>query len=269
MNLSDSIASQVKTILSTGSHSNSDKLHFALRLLAKWRSHLIQNTLIKNEGTRVISGPFKSFDFIEKSAEGCHVAKLLGCYEQPLHPHINKAFNKGYETVINIGCAEGYYAVGFPYKVTGIVSYAFDVDEKAQRACSELAAKNGVEDRVIVKGRLDPEDFEHYGTPNTLVFCDIEGAEEFLLDPIKAPILKRMDIIVESHECLRKGITSELTLRFSESHDIVRVDDNGLRLLKELPDWFLKLNHLDQLLAVWEWRSGPTPWLVMTAKSSV
>jgi len=25
------------------------------------------------------------------------------------------------------------------------------------------------------------------------------------------------------------------------------------------------LAHLDQLLAVWEWRSGPTPWLVMKA----
>ena len=26
------------------------------------------------------------------------------------------------------------------------------------------------------------------------------------------------------------------------------------------------LAHLDQLLAVWEWRSGATPWLVMRAR---
>jgi hypothetical protein len=31
----------------------------------------------------------------------------------------------------------------------------------------------------------------------------------------------------------------------------------------------MSLAHLDQLLATWEWRSGPTPWLVMKAKHPV
>ena len=34
-----------------------------------------------------------------------------------------------------------------------------------------------------------------------------------------------------------------------------------------VPDWLMASNHLDQLLAVWEWRLGPTPWLVMRPKS--
>lgn len=34
----------------------------------------------------------------------------------------------------------------------------------------------------------------------------------------------------------------------------------------ETTAWFNNLAHLDQLLATWEWRSGPTPWLVMKTK---
>ena len=51
-------------------------LNNGLRLLCKWRSVLIQNTLIANEGTKVLQGPLAGMDFIERSAEGCHIAKL-------------------------------------------------------------------------------------------------------------------------------------------------------------------------------------------------
>jgi len=39
--------------------------------------------------------------------------------------------------------------------------------------------------------------------------------------------------------------------------------------LEATPSWFNNLSHLDQLLATWEWRAGPTPWLVMKAKESI
>jgi hypothetical protein len=102
-----------------------------------------------------------------------------------------------------------------------------------------------------------------------LLLCDIEGAERELLDPIASPALKGMDIIVESHDCLIPGITAMLMARFKDSHDITLVQDDGQRQLQTPPQWFMNLAHLDQLLATWEWRSGPTPWLVMKAKAQV
>ena len=54
-------------------------LNNALRLLSKWRSVLIQNTLLKQQGTVVMQGPLQGLDFLSQSAEGCHIAKLLGC----------------------------------------------------------------------------------------------------------------------------------------------------------------------------------------------
>ena len=265
MTLAEKISSQAVSMLSN--KTDNGTLNNTLRLLSKWRSVLIQNTLLEKEGTRVIQGPLKGLDFIEQSAEGCHIAKLLGCYEQPLQPYISAAISKGYTTVLNIGCAEGYYAVGLARAMPEVKSLAFDTDPKAQVACKELAAKNGVSNRVEVSGLFTPSNFADYDQSSTLVFCDIEGAELELLDPEIAPALKSMDIIVESHECLRAGITDALITRFSVTHDIQLITDNGSRQLENSPAWFKQLSHLDQLLATWEWRSGPTPWLVMHPKA--
>lgn len=244
------------------------QLNNALRLLSKWRSALIQNTVLQHQGTRVMAGPLEGLDFLPRSAEGCHIAKLLGCYEQPLLPHIEQAIQENYPRVLNIGCAEGYYAVGMARRMPSTRILAFDLDATARQVCAELAAKNGVADRVSIGELFKPEDFAiHAGGP-VLVLCDIEGAERELLDPEKAPALAMMDLIVESHECLLPGITRLLIERFSASHDITLIEDNGQRKLPVAPPWFNNMAHLDQLLAVWEWRSGPTPWLAMKAKTA-
>ena len=178
----------------------------------------------------------------------------MGCYEQPLHPHIQEALSGRYSRILNIGCAEGYYAVGFARANPDLISAAFDIDPKAQAACRELAEKNDVSDRVEIGSVFMPADFAKYENEAVLVFCDIEGMEEELLDPSVAPALSGFDIIVESHECLRPGITEKLISRFQSSHQsrslkmTARGNDN-------LPGWFTELSHLDQLLATWEWRT--------------
>lgn len=245
------------------------QLNNALRLLSKWRSVLIQNTLLQHNGTVVMEGPLKGLDFLPQSAEGCHVAKLLGCYEQPLSPFIEQAIRAAYPIILNIGCAEGYYAVGMARRMPDTRVLAFDLNPNAQKTCHALAEKNGVSGRVRVGALFKPEDFVGYVDRRVLVLCDIEGGERDLLNPEAAPALKGMDIILESHECLVPGITQLLIDRFSATHDITVVQDNGQRQLQNAPAWFNNLAHLDQLLAVWEWRSGPTPWLVMKAKQGI
>ena len=207
MSLAKNITQQLLASLSQETNDPNASLNNSLRLLSKWRSVLIQNTLIEHEGTKVLQGPLAGMEFVERSAEGCHIAKLLDCYEQPLQPYITAAIEKNYSTLLNIGCAEGYYAVGLARAMPNARSLAFDTDPKAQVACRELAAKNGVSDRVEVDGLFSPADFANYDQLSTLVFYDIEGAELELLDPEFAPALKSMDLIVESHECLRRGIT--------------------------------------------------------------
>ena len=146
-----------------------------------------------------MDGPLKGMDFLPQSADGCHIAKLLGCYEQPLLPYIEAAIQAGYPTILNIGCAEGNYSVGMARHMPATRVLAFDLNPKAQEVFTALVAKNGMADRVSVGALFQPEDFAAYAGERVLVLCDIEGAERELLDPAKAPALAGMDLIVESH----------------------------------------------------------------------
>ena len=266
MNLNTTTRLHVQRNLAESQPNEQAQLNDALRHLSKWRSVLIQNTLLQQNGAVVLDGPFKGMDFLAQSAEGCHIAKLLGCYEQPLFPHIERAVQTPYAAILNIGCAEGYYAVGMARRMPGVQVHAFDVDDKARQICSQLAASNGVTARVSIGALFRPEDFAAHANQRTLVLCDIEGAEKDLLGADVPPSLAAADLIVESHECLVPGVTQMLMERFRATHDITLIEDDGQRQLANPPAWFKNLAHLDQLLAVWEWRSGPTPWLVMTAR---
>lgn len=247
----------------SGTKNDISLLNGALRHLSKWRSDWIQNQVIEQHGTVIMQGPLAGMDFLTHSAEGCHIAKLLGCYEQPLLPFIEQAINANYTTILNIGCAEGYYAVGMARRMPSTPMLAFDLNPKAREVCAALALKNAVSDRITIGTLFKPEDFAAYKGQKTLVLCDIEGAEGELLNMENAPALAGMDLIVESHEGLFPGMTKTLVNRFKNTHTITLIQDNGQRQLSNSPNWFRNLAHLDQLLAVWEWRSGPTPWLVM------
>ena len=266
--LADRVRERLAAWLAKPGTDRNAQLDASLRLLCKWRSTLIQNTVQQHNGTRVWSGPFEGMDYLPRSTHGCHVSKLVGCYEQPLQPFIKEAIRAAYPVVVNIGCAEGYYAVGMAGRMPDTRVDAFDIDPAAQRACGELAARRGVADHVRVGARFTADDFAAYAGRKTLVLCDIEGAERELLDPEAAPALRGMDLIVESHDCVAAGTTKLLAARFQPTHAIKVVVDSGERRLRKVPPWFTRLGHLDQLLAMWEWRSGPTPWLVMRSRQA-
>lgn len=267
MNLEDKIKASISQILQNGRSTTAQNLSEILRLLGKWRCSAIQGALVKQHGTVVMQGPFEGLNFLDRSAEGCHIPKLLGCYEQPLFPYLEQSIQANYDTILNIGCAEGYYAVGMARRLSDAIIYAYDINPVAQAACAQLAAKNDVGHRVKVGGHFSPTDFTVFEQNRVLILCDIEGKEKDLLNPEASPALRKMDLIVESHECIEPGLTNEMVRRFSDSHQITVLMDKGQRELKSVPDWFINLSNLDQLLAVWEWRSGPTPWLVMRARS--
>lgn len=241
-------------------------LHNVLRLAAKHRALLLQNTLLSAFGPQILSGPFAGMTFVRNVAEGCCVPKLLGCYEQELHPYLEQAIARDYAHVLNIGVAEGYYAVGLARRMPKAKVFAFDIDENAQRTCAEVAKANGVAERVRVGGLFRGEDFASFATERTLLVCDIEGAEKALLDPRAYPALRKMDVIVELHDCIEPGLSATIPERFAATHDITLVKQTGRAA--PLPPVFEQLSHLDQLLAVWEWRTGPTPWAIMKARPS-
>ncbi|HEV7385173.1 MAG TPA: methyltransferase [Phenylobacterium sp.] len=243
---------------------SNDELNQVLRLAGRWRSHLLANTFIAHHGARIRGGPFAGMEYVSAATEGALIPRLLGTYESELHPHLQAFAAAGLDGVVDVGCAEGYYAVGLARMMPDVTVYAYDIDARAREACTELAGKNEVSDRVIVGGEFAPDGFEAFAGRRMLVMVDAEGAELDILQPALSPALAGMNIIVETHDLYRSGALATMVERFSPTHDIVRVDQQPKTF--DMPDWLRELPHLDQLLAVWEWRVQPTPWLVMTPK---
>ncbi len=240
-------------------------LNELLRTVGRWRSRVLVRTFLARSGQRIAGGLFAGMDYVADAAEGALMPRLLGTYESELHPHIAAIAGQGLDCVIDVGCAEGYYAVGLARMMPGVVVHAHDIDPKARAACADLAARNGVADRVMIGGEFRPDGFQAFAGRRVLVVVDAEGAEVDILQPALSPALAGMTVIVETHDLYRPGALAAMTERFSPTHDILRVDQQPKTF--DMPDWLRDLPHLDQLLAVWEWRENPTPWLIMTPRT--
>lgn len=266
MSITENALAQIRARLADPEgRSDYQLMESMLRLSTMWRSLVLANTLVQKDGLTVQNGPFKGMNYVGSASEGAVLPRLIGSYESELHPHILALTHEGLTDVIDVGCAEGYYAVGLARLMPEVKVHAFDIDPNARAKCAALIQANGVGERVTVGGAFNGEDFADFPAASTLVFMDIEGEERHLLDPALYPALKRLKIIVETHSIPSHDVAADLTGRFKDSHDIVRVEMGPKTT--PLPAWLAELSHMDQVLAGWEWRLRPTPWLVMRPKA--
>ncbi len=226
--------------------------------------------LVNIYGNQVQTGPFAGMKLpVGKTWEdGYRAPKLLGCYETDLQPDLLKAVGRAPGTIINIGCAEGYYAVGLARLLPDAMVFAFDIDSAAAAVCRQAAELNGVGKRLEIKGLctalLLAELVARDARP--LVFMDIEGGELQLLDPKVAPGLGNCDIIVETHDFVERSITATLQERFASSHTVRLVTESARD-----PNQFVQLHRwweTDRWLVIDEGRPETMKWLVCWAKGS-
>lgn len=240
---------------------------FVFRLTLQLQEYLVQFRLLGVKGSgvaTVFQGPFKGMEFTYPVVEGALLPKAIGSYEQELHPYLLEASKKGYTHFVDIGCADGFYAVGMARLMPHLFVEAYDSNEKARIRCKENADLNHVSDRMAFLGAFTGEQFEKFPKGKTLVLCDIDGGEETLLDPTKYPALKALDIIVELHEVFHPGISQRVTDKFANTHHIVLIEQNGKQI--QLPEQMKSAPELTRMLLTYEMRAGPTPWAVMTVK---
>jgi hypothetical protein len=223
--------------------------------LYRWAAHArraeLTGRLSHDLGDRVSAGPFAGMVLVEASSwgDGDRCSKLLGSYEAELHAGLRRAVGRGPATVVNVGCAEGYYAIGLARLLPRATVFAFDINERAQELCALGAALNGVADRVVVGGlctsAMLAELTQRSG--RTLLVIDCEGGERELLDPACVPNLAACDILVECHDFIDRAISATLEQRLCPTHQIEVIvqagrDPNRLPPLRYLPEgdrWLL------------------------------
>jgi hypothetical protein len=180
----------------------------------------------KNDG-RVASGPFRGMRMdCDALPAYAVVPKLLGTYEQELHPALERAIECGPNSILNVGCADGFYAVGMAMRLPQATIYAADPDPKAIRATMRNAKLNGVTKQVVPIGIIHPGEFDRYLSPfHSLLIMDCEGAEFSLLNQKNDPVLSSVDMIVEIHP--EAGSSERLWRRFEKTHQCERLYYTG------------------------------------------
>jgi len=198
-----------------------------LRFHRTWATLGVYEALDRlSEDLIVKHGPFRGMLYPDRKAIGSSYApKILGCYERELHPIIERITNTQYSTVIDVGCAEGYYAVGLALKIPDAKVYAFDTDPQARAQCDKMAAINGVGDRLVIGAmftatELSVFDFGKKG----LILCDSEGYEKQLFTCNAVANLHGHDALIELHDHVDPEISALICQRFEKTHDIMRVE---------------------------------------------
>ena len=215
-------------------------------------------------GGIVSSGPFAGMAY---PTDGRFPQKLLGTYELELHSILDEISNNNYERVIDIGAAEGFYVCGCARMFPAAIIIAFEANGDLHSTIRELSELNGVAEKVKIRGLCEHTDLaraiEVLG--RTLIVCDVEGAENELLDPNGIPRIKQADLIVEVHDHLCDGTSQRLRERFSPTHSIKQISSMP-RLLGDFPTSVSLPTNLIAA-AMDESRHPGSQWFWMTAKN--
>src|SRR5947209_5143244 len=92
---------------------------FQMQLIKKTGDLEIARILVDAYGTTVLNGPFRGQIYSRASLlNRVSGPRLLGSYEQELHPIFGN-LDPSYEAFVDVGAAEGYYAVGMARKSGG------------------------------------------------------------------------------------------------------------------------------------------------------
>ena len=170
----------------------------------------------------VLNGPFKGMKFPTIDIkESTLASKIVGSYESELHGVVEHICSTPYQEILDIGCAEGYYAVGFAKRIPEVTVHGFDIDEYSRSVCMEMSRVNGVGDRVVLHAECTPETLRTYPfKQKTLVMADCEGYELTLFDETTLENLRNCDLLIELHENAIDGVTSTILSRFAPTHHI-------------------------------------------------
>jgi hypothetical protein len=173
----------------------------------------------------VWSGPFRGMQYLNQSYSSMFIPKVLGIYERELHKVVEEIVSGPFQTIFDIGAAEGYYCAGLALRMPHVRVIAYEMSDSAQKLIRELADLNHVGDRVQVRGECTIDELNSALDPSvsTLLLCDAEGAEAFLLDPLRIPALESVHILVEMHDFIVNGLCKVIFGRFRATHEVEQI----------------------------------------------
>ena len=197
---------------------------------------------------------------------------LLGLYEKEVMEELSKA-SKNYDYLIDLGAADGYYAIGCLVSGMFDKTYCYEISEQSRKHLASNSSLNGVSDKIDINGIATNDFFKGLLAKNVnlekcLLLCDIEGGEFELFDNDVLEAFQHSTIIIEIHEWHENGLEryQKLRDRASRFFDISELKTTS-RDLSPYPE-VASLNDNDRWLLCSEGRHHLMTWLVLKPKVS-
>lgn len=254
------------------------KLPSGVRGLLRWfvvpRWELAIALVMRAAQERVVAGPFQGMNIpLSGVSKRLLPSYVLGSTELELRDLIERLIASNYSTIINVGAADGYYAVGFARRSPHSRVIAFEALPELQPIIERTARLNGVGNQIRILGLCDCDSLraELAGAAGpVLIVVDIEGFETQLLELREVPELRFADILIETHDSFVPNCTETIAARFEQTHRIERFVAQP-RTIADFPPNFLPSlpKHFPQLAVdlMDERRMGLQQWLFCEANS--
>jgi len=232
----------------------------------------VWGALLKKYKYKVAHGPFKGMTLGENVwwSANDRITQTLGIYEKHVLDMLIDFSSKETTKFIDIGAADGYFAVGMAFGDYFRDVHAFEISEEGQKHIKKNALRNKCKDRVTaygeanlasLKGILNDEE-------RAVVLIDIEGFEYDLLSLEMLSLLKKCFLVCELHpwmvECGNEK-QEKLLRDASEYFDLSLIKRETYN-----PNQFVELDEFtdeERLIAVGEARRKNMNWLVLHPKN--
>jgi len=211
---------------------------------------------------KVQQGPFKNMILSKKQywGVGDNGKKIFGLYEKEIQDLIVEIQEKNQcKTLIDIGGADGFYAVGSVINNLFQECIVFESSKKGRESISNNAKLNNVQSKISIQGIATENALLELSNEmnQSLILCDIEGGEFELFSNKLLNKLYPANIIIEIHKRPKKE-EQDLENRISKLFTIKKIIQNpkSLNIYDELKNF----NDNNRSLLLSEGRSYVQEW---------
>ncbi len=218
----------------------------------------------------VLNGNFKGMKYPGmRSRNSSLYPKFLGSYELELQSVFEEIISKQYDQILDVGCAEGYYAVGLAMRIPKATVYAYDIEAESRDLTEKMAHLNGVAERVKIESSCTTQTLASFSFKGrSLIISDCEGYEKSLFTKDCLSNLKNTDLLIETHDFMDVTISTYLEELFSKTHDLEIIRSLG-DVIKAKTYKFKELDGLDikaRYRLLEEGRRFTDEWLYLKAR---
>jgi len=209
-------------------------------------------------------GIFKGIKYPKLISSGSAIyPKLLGSYECELTKVFEQFFSEPLTTIIDIGCAEGYYLVGFAKKKASLKMIGVDISEMALSQTKQMLIENQIDlSRISLYKAFNINLIPTGINDRVLIICDCEGYEDEIFKDDLSSAFNNCILLIECHDFIIPNITERLAKALTLTHqiEIIQTVSESTKL-NFIPTEMSQLSFNDKLSLLNEGRPTSMNWI--------